>query len=228
MVSTTRATSADEDFLSAGASEEDRRALSRALDFAKEVYGDKLLGTGEPAYEHAIGLARNVAQLRLDADALAAGVLFAVPAYLPQAQEKLSRAFGATVASLVAGIDRLNQLRVVTRAAALGRDTAPQVEVLRKMLLAMVGDLRVVLLRLASRTQTLRWLARAPETERAKVARETLDIYAPLANRLGVWQLKWELEDLSFRYLEGDNYRRIAAALKVRRTDRERYIDAVI
>ena len=150
MVSTTRTPSADEDVLAAGAPEEDRRALARALDFAREAYGDKLLGTGEPAYEHAVGLARNVAQLRLDADALAAGVLFAVPAYLPDAQEKLTAAFGGTVASLVSGIDRLNQLRIVTRAAALGRDSAPQVEVLRKMLLAMVGDLRVVLLRLAS------------------------------------------------------------------------------
>src|SRR5262245_2577985 len=174
MVSSTRTSSIDigETILAPDAPEEDRRVLARALEFAKGVYGDKVLGTGEPAYEHALGLARNVTQLRLDADALAAGVLFAVPAYLPQAQEKLSRAFGATVASLVAGIDRLNQLRVVTRAAALGRDTAPQVEVLRKMLLAMVGDLRVVLLRLASRTQTLRWLARAPEDERARVARE--------------------------------------------------------
>jgi GTP pyrophosphokinase len=207
MVSTTRAGSAEasEDLLAADAPEEDRLVLARALDFARGVYGDKLLGTGEPAYEHAVGLARNVAQLRLDADAIAAGLLFAVPAYLPEAQEKLADSFGATVASLVSGIDRLNQLRVVTRAASLGRDSAPQVEVLRKMLLAMVGDLRVVLLRLASRTQTMRWLAHVPQAERARIARETLDIYAPLANRLGVWQLKWELEDLSFRHLEPDD-----------------------
>src|SRR5215471_16908900 len=230
MVSTMRTSSADlgDDILPAGAPEDDRRALARALEFARGVYGDKLLGTGEPAYEHAIGLARNVAQLRLDADALAAGVLFAVPAYLPDAEEKLTAAFGETVASLVSGIDRLNQLRVVTRAAALGRDSAPQVEVLRKMLLAMVGDLRVVLLRLASRTQTMRWLARAPEADRARIARETLDIYAPLANRLGVWQLKWELEDLSFRFIEPELYKRIAGMLDEKRTERERYIaDAV-
>jgi GTP pyrophosphokinase len=132
------------------------------------------------------------------------------------------------VASLVSGIDRLNQLRLVTRAATLGRDSAPQVEVLRKMLLAMVGDLRVVLLRLASRTQTMRWLARAPEAERAKIARETLDIYAPLANRLGVWQLKWELEDLSFRYLDPELYKRIAGMLEARRSERERFIEHAI
>ena len=229
MVSTTHTGSAEVgEILPAGAAEEDRRVLARALEFARGVYGDKLLGTGEPAYEHAVGLARNVAQLRLDADTLAAGVLFAVPAYLEDAREKLAESFGATVASLVSGIDRLNQLRVVTRAAALGRDSAPQAEVLRKMLLAMVGDLRVVLLRLASRTQTLRWLARAPGPERARIARETLDIYAPLANRLGVWQLKWELEDLSFRYLEPELYRKIAGMLEARRSEREGFIEQAI
>ena len=230
MVSTTR-TSATEiggDILAAGAPEEDRRALAQALEFARGVYGDKVLGTGEPAYEHAVGLARNVAQLRLDADALAAGVLFAVPAYLPQAEEKLTTSFGPAVASLVSGVDRLNQLRLITRAAALGRDSAPQAEVLRKMLLAMVGDLRVVLLRLASRTQTMRWLARAPEADRARVARETLEIYAPLANRLGVWQLKWELEDLAFRYLEPELYKKIAGMLEARRSERERFIEQAI
>ncbi len=227
MVSTTRASTVDigGDLLAATAPEEDRRLLARALEFARSVYGEKLLGTGEPAYEHALGLARNIAQLRLDADSLAAGVLFAVPAYLPDAEDKLSESFGATVAALVSGIDRLNRLRVVTRAAALGRDSAPQMEVLRKMLLAMVADIRVVLLRLASRTQTLRWLARAPEADRRPVARETLDIYAPLANRLGVWQLKWELEDLSFRYLEPELYKHIAGMLEARRSERERFVE---
>ena len=227
MVSTTRASAPDigGDILAAAAPEEDRRVLARALEFARGVYGEKLLGTGEPAYEHALGLARNIAQLRLDPDSLAAGVLFAVPAYLPDAEEKLAASFGATVAALVSGIDRLNRLRVVTRAAALGRDSAPQMEVLRKMLLAMVADIRVVLLRLASRTQTLRWLARAPEADRRRVARETLDIYAPLANRLGVWQLKWELEDLSFRYLEPELYKHIAGMLESRRSERERFVE---
>jgi GTP pyrophosphokinase len=230
MVSTTRTQTVEigGDLLAAGAPEEERRVLARALEFARAVYGEKLLGTGEPAFEHALGLARNVAQLRLDADALAAGVLFAVPAYLPDAEDKLAASFGETVASLVAGIDRLNRLRVVTRAAALGRDAAPQAEVLRKMLLAMVADIRVVLLRLASRTQTLRWLAHAPEAERERLARETLDIYAPLANRLGVWQLKWELEDLSFRYLEPKLYKRIAGLLEERRSEREHFVEQAI
>src|SRR6266704_1317255 len=186
MVSTTRSDLADAgeaDAMYSGLADEERRALARAREFAANLYGEKLLGTGESAYEHALGIARNVADLRLDADARAAGLLFATPAYLSGAEEKLKESFGASVASLVAGISRLNQLRVVMKTAAVGKDSGPQAEVLRKMLLAMVEDIRVVLLRLASRTQTLRWLARAPAAERAQLARETLDIYAPLANR---------------------------------------------
>src|SRR5438445_8210501 len=231
MVSTTHpdlAEIVESDVLNTGISDEDRGSLARALAFAADLYGEKLLGTGEPVYEHAVGTARNVAELRLDADARAAGLLFAVPVYLPGAEEKLKESFGTAVASLVMGISRLNALRVITRTAAQGKDSQSQAEVPRKMLLAMVEDIRVVLLRLASRTQTLRWLARAPDAERAQLARETLDIYAPLANRLGVWQLKWELEDLSFRYLEPELYKRIAGLLEDRRSEREHFVEQAI
>ncbi len=186
MVSSTRSDVAgigESDALNAGLSGDERRTLARALDFAASVYGEKPLGTGEPAYGHAIGLARNVAELRLDADARVAGLLFSVPEYLSDGEEKLAASFGAAVASLVAGISRLNSLRVITRTVAMGKDSQSQAEVLRKMLLAMVEDIRVVLLRLASRTQTLRWLSRGPEAGRRELARETLDIYAPLASR---------------------------------------------
>jgi GTP pyrophosphokinase len=102
-----------------------------------------------------------------------------------------------------------------------------QIEVLRKMLLAMVEDIRVVLLRLASRTQTLRFYAH-PDDLRVQVARETLELYSPLANRLGVWELKWELEDLSFRFIHPDTYKKIAKMLDEKRSEREQFIvDAV-
>src|SRR3989441_1071653 len=231
MVSSTRSDVAgigESDVLNAGLSGDERRTLARALDFAASVYGEKLLGTGESAYGHAIGLARNVAELRLDADARVAGLLFSVPEYLSDGEEKLAASFGAAVASLVAGISRLNSLRGIRRTVAMGKDAQSRAEVLRKMLLAMVEDLRVVLLRLASRTQTLRWLSRGPEAGRRELARETLDIYAPLANRLGVWQLKWELEDLSFRYLEPELYQRIAGMLEDRRSERERSVEHAI
>src|SRR5690606_21969774 len=103
-----------------------------------------------------------------------------------------------------------------------------QNEVLRKMVLGMVEDVRVVLIRLASRTQTLRWFSKNESPERNAYARETLDIYAPLANRLGVWQLKWELEDLSFRFLEPELYKKIAEMLDEKRLVRERYIRRAI
>src|SRR5258705_3068963 len=96
------------------------------------------------------------------------------------------------------------------------------------MVLGMVEDVRVVLIRLASRTQTLRFFAKNASSEREGYARETLDIYSPLANRLGVWQLKWELEDLSFRLLEPDLYKRIARLLEERRSERERFVEQAI
>ncbi len=210
----------------AGLEAAERALVERALEFAAPLYDGKLLGTGEPALEHAYGLAANLAQLRIDATTRAAGLLFAVPEYLPEASERLAERFDPAVAALVGGVARLNRLRVVTRglAAAGAKGQHPQAEILRKMLLAMVEDIRVVLIRLASRTQTLRFLGTAPDDLRRPVARETLDIYAPLANRLGVWQLKWELEDLSFRFLEPELYERIARELDERRAERESFI----
>lgn len=225
--------------IAAGLADEDRALAERAHAFAAGVYRGQRLGTGESALDHALGLAAIIAALKMDADTIAAGLLFAVPTYLEHGSEKLKSEFGAAVAALVDGITRLNALRVVTRNVALegaalklgkaaaksSSGAAPQVEILRKMLLAMVEDIRVVLLRLASRTQTMRFLTRATEEERREVARETLDVYAPLANRLGVWQLKWELEDLSFRFLEPETYKRIAAYLDEKRDERQDSIE---
>jgi GTP pyrophosphokinase len=150
-------------------------------------------------------------------------VLFAAPRRLGAASERLREAFGAEIADLAEGVEKLHQLRLATRGSPVEQN-----EVLRKMVLGMVEDVRVVLIRLASRTQTLRWFAKNPFPERADYARETLDLYSPLANRLGVFQLKWELEDLSFRYLEPELYKRIAQMLDERRVERQRYIaDAI-
>ncbi|MBE0612216.1 MAG: bifunctional (p)ppGpp synthetase/guanosine-3',5'-bis(diphosphate) 3'-pyrophosphohydrolase [Burkholderiales bacterium] len=201
--------------------------LGDAYALARSIYADKLLGTGEPALEHALGLATSLAALRLDAETRIAGILFAAPQYLEDSQDKLAADFGTQVAGMVAGIAKLNRLRVVTRALAeqrSGEAHSSQAEVLRKMLLAMVEDIRVVLLRLASRTQTLRFMSRAADELRRPYAQETLDIYAPLANRLGIWQLKWELEDYAFRYLEPALYKKIASMLDEKRVERESYI----
>jgi GTP pyrophosphokinase len=204
--------------LAEGLARGERALLARTLEFAEPLYAGQMLSTGEPVWPHALGLAASLAAIGMDPAARAAGVLFAAPKYLDP-KETLAERFGAEIAGLAAGVEKLYQLRVLTRASA-----AQQSETLRKMLLGMVEDVRVVLIRLASRTQTLRWFAKHPSAEREAYARETLDIYAPLANRLGVWQLKWELEDLSFRFLEPEVYKRIAKMLDEKRVEREHYI----
>ena len=220
-----------------GAGESGR--LASALAFAREIYADASLGSGEGMCSHALGIALIVAGLKLDADSRIAALLFAIPACDKTAAEQIGERFGAEVVQLVHGMTQLHRLRPVTREFASNgagtgndknaQDTRAQVEILRKMLLAMVEDIRVVLLRLASRTQTLRYYADAPDDLRAQVARETLELYSPLANRLGVWELKWELEDLSFRFLHPDTYRTIARMLDETRLEREQFIaDAIL
>jgi GTP pyrophosphokinase len=205
-----------------GLAARDRALVGQALEFAEPLYAGQQLSTGEPAWAHALGLGANLAAIGLDAPGRAAGVLFAATKYLRD-EDDLEKAFGEEIASLVSGIEKLYQLRIATRGSA-----AEQNEVLRKMVLGMVEDVRVVLIRLASRTQTLRFFSKNRSNERAEYARETLDIYAPLANRLGVWQLKWELEDLSFRFLEPELYRKIAGMLEERRLERQQYIRSAI
>jgi GTP pyrophosphokinase len=192
--------------------------VERAYAFAQPLYEGQVLSTGEPVWPHALGLAASLAAIGVDPDAQAAGVLFAVPKLLPD-PELLKAEFGEEIAGLAAGVEKLYKLRVLTRASA-----GEQNEILRKMVLGMVEDIRVVLIRLASRTQTLRWFAKNPSDERKAYALESLDIYSPLANRLGVWQLKWELEDLSFRYIEPELYKKIAQMLDEKRVEREQYI----
>jgi GTP pyrophosphokinase len=208
--------------LAEGLAPAERELVARALEFAEPLYAGELLSTGEPVWPHALGIAASLAEIGLDAPGRAAGILFAAPKRIG-VTDRLREAFGPEVAGLAEGVERLYQLRVATRS-----NPVEQNEVLRKMVLGMVEDVRVVLIRLASRTQTLRWFAKNPSPERNDYAKETLDIYSPLANRLGVFQLKWELEDLSFRYLEPELYKRIAQMLDERRVERQQYIaDAI-
>jgi GTP pyrophosphokinase len=204
--------------LADGMAPADRDLVARALEFAEPLYAGEVLSTGEPTWTHALGLGAGLAAIGLDAPGRAAGLLFAAPKRLGGI-DKLREAFGAEIAGLAEGVEKLYQLRVATRDSP-----SEQNEVLRKMVLGMVEDVRVVLIRLASRTQTLRWFSKNQTPERLAYARETLDIYSPLANRLGVWQLKWELEDLSFRYIEPELYKRIAQMLDERRLERQQYI----
>ncbi|MDX9706021.1 MAG: bifunctional (p)ppGpp synthetase/guanosine-3',5'-bis(diphosphate) 3'-pyrophosphohydrolase [Azospira sp.] len=221
------------DTLCEGLSVEESALVREAAEFASGIYGDHALGSGEGVWPHALGMALILVGLKLDAASRLAALLFAVPSYDEHGLARIEARFGDTPAHLVGGVSRLNRLRPITRdfvadAAASPQEMKAQVEVLRKMLLAMVEDIRVVLLRLASRTQTLRYYAANPDELRVDVARETLELYSPLANRLGVWELKWELEDLSFRFMHPDLYKKIAKQLDEKRLEREQFIaDAI-
>lgn len=193
------------------------------------LYADRHLHTGEPMLVHADGLVSITRGLRPDSDLLTTGMLFAAHDVVRDADDWLVSRFGADVAKLVGELRQLLKLSERTRDTI---DAARQSEALRKMLIAMAGDLRVVLLRLASRLQTLRWFALSKQPDKQAQAevlsRETLQLYAPLANRLGVWQLKWELEDLAFRFLEPAAYKDIAARLDAKRVQRESYIEEAV
>lgn len=203
--------------------------VDAAFALAAEVYGAAMLSSGESTWQHAVDTALITAALGLDADVRAAALLFAVPEHVEDVAGRLQKVgVGETVAGLVLGLHRLAFLRPLTRAAVGGDAVHAQTEILRKMLLAMVDDIRVVLLRLASRVQTLRFLADHPGPTRQDMARESLLIYAPLANRLGVWQWKWEIEDRALRYLEPETYKRIARMLDEKRVERERFIATTI
>ena len=201
-------------------------AAARAL--VEPLYLGRSLRTGESFLDHAAGMAAIVAPLRADLDLQAAAWLFGVHDVLRDPEEWLRARFGESVAQLVGDLRQLMRLSERTRGQSAEAASDAQPEALRRMLLAMCNDLRVVLLRLASRLQTLRYLAASRHPEPAPFARETLALYAPLANRLGIWQIKWELEDLSLRFIEPETYKRVARLLEERRVERESFIDEAI
>ena len=204
--------------------------IRRACLVAEPLYEGKSELTGTPLLQHALGSAEILMGMHLDHETIAATILHAVPEYLDNWSEKLHKDFGANVKMLVEGISRMEKIRLFSevRSAKDPDEAAQQIESLRKMLLAMVQDIRVVLIKLAERTQTMRTLAGASAEQQQLIAQQTRSIFAPLANRLGVWQLKWELEDLAVRYLEPALYKKVAKLLDERRVDRELSIAEVV
>jgi len=200
-------------------------ALARARNFAQPLLLNAELDTGEPVLAHADGTATILEAIGGSQTMQAAVYLVYASEYLNKPQEVISKAFGSGHADLAMATARLIRVQRQARAAAL--DSLPaevQTENVRKMLLAFSRDLRVVLLRLASRLQTLRHYAASKRPVPRALATESLQVFAPLANRLGIWQIKWELEDLSFRFLEPDTYREVARWLDEKRIEREQYM----
>jgi guanosine-3',5'-bis(diphosphate) 3'-pyrophosphohydrolase len=195
--------------------------VARAFDLAVEAHADQKRATGEPYATHPIASAQILAELGIDPSAIAAALLHDVPEDTEYSLTDIEEQFGGEVAHLVDGVTKLSKFSTHSH-------EQQQAENIRKMLLAMAEDIRVVLIKLADRLHNMRTLYALPSEKQQRIARQTMEIYAPLAERLGIWQIKWELEDLSFKALEPERYRDLARLLDTRRRGRESYIDRAI
>ena len=200
-------------------------ALTRARAFAQPLLMGTSLDTGEDSLAHADAVTLILHQIGGSEAMQAACYLVYAADHLQKPEEVIAKAFGASYAELALETTRLIRVQRQARAvAAASQVAAIQTENVRKMLLAFSRDLRVVLLRLASRLQTLRHYAASKQAVPHSLAYEALHVFAPLANRLGIWQIKWEMEDLAFRFLEPDTYREVAKLLDEKRVERENYM----
>lgn len=212
--------------------EEEVCLLEGALKLAQEFYpADAVTQIGEPMLSHVLSATYFVHELNIFSDAIAATVLSALPVYCSDWKERVCTQCNDSVMRLVEGIDQIQKLTKFSKVEKIStpQENQQQAESMRKMLIAMVSDIRVVLIKLAMRARTMHYMARIPDSEeKRELAKETLDIFAPLANRLGVWQLKWILEDLGFRYQKPEEYIQIARLLDEKRIERIDYINDVV
>ncbi len=225
----------------------DKELVQRAYRVAEEAHRGQKRNSGEPYISHCLAVAQILAELRVPPEVLAAGLLHDTVEDTTVKLDDIRNDFGDVVAKLVDGVTKLTNLPRVSRddqhaeravnangevtaaaPASLGRKADMTSETLRKTFLAMGDDVRVVLIKLADRLHNMRTLSHMPEDKRIRIAQQTLDIFAPLANRLGIWQIKWELEDLAFRYVNPQKYKEIAEQLAERRPDREAQIESIM
>ena len=235
----------------AGLDSSGQQLLEKAVATVQEPLAGLFASTGEPLLDHSAGATLILAQMGADAPTRASALLGVLPETAKTSEkpdrgsatldttavpslDDLQKRFGVEIVDLVRGTRVLLDLtrrRAKKSEGAGGDDDSSDVdqkEMLRKMLLAMAADLRIVLIRLASRLQSLRWYAQSKQPCPEALARETMELYTPLANRLGIWQIKWEMEDLAFRFLQPDTYRSIARLLEERRAERETFIALVV
>jgi GTP diphosphokinase / guanosine-3',5'-bis(diphosphate) 3'-diphosphatase len=227
----------------------DRELIHRAYRVADEAHREQRRLSGEPYINHCLAVASILADLRVPPEVVAAGLLHDTVEDTSVTLSDIRRDFGETISVLVDGVTKLTNLPRVSRddqhaeraqsnngsdssdsvtdTNSLGRKRDLVSETLRKTFLAMGDDVRVVIIKLADRLHNMRTLSFMPEKKRRRIAKETLDIFAPLANRLGIWQIKWELEDLGFRHLNPEKYKEIAEQLQERHPEREEQIGAI-
>ncbi|MBU4226441.1 MAG: bifunctional (p)ppGpp synthetase/guanosine-3',5'-bis(diphosphate) 3'-pyrophosphohydrolase [Chloroflexi bacterium] len=229
----------------------DRELVQRAYRLAERAHDGQKRASGEPYINHCLAVAAILAGLHMPADVVAAGLLHDTVEDTPVTLIDLRRDFGDTIARLVDGVTKLTQLPRVSRGehqeelknkvshsgiieqaedeqSLRNRKRTLAIETLRKTFLAMGDDVRVVLIKLADRMHNMHTLGFFPDQKRKRIAQETLDIFAPLANRLGIWQIKWELEDLAFRYVNPEKYKEISEQLAERRELREQQIEQIV
>ena len=199
----------------------DLEPVGAAFDLAVEAHAGQMRATGEPYVTHPIASAQITAELGIDPVAIQAALLHDVPEDTEYSLQDLEERFGAEVAHMVDGVTKLSKFSTHSH-------EQQQAENIRKMLLAMAEDIRVVLIKLADRLHNMRTLYALPSDKQQRIARQTMEIYAPLAERLGIWQIKWELEDLAFKVLEPERFRELAKLLDTRRKGREGYIERAI
>ncbi|MES9878492.1 MAG: GTP diphosphokinase [Candidatus Sedimenticola sp. PURPLELP] len=208
-------------------SSEEMGYLKRACDLAVEIHKEDREYSGESTLRHALSVAEILADMDLDWETLVAAILHDVLPGDHIDSAELERMFSSSVVRMVEDMARIGSL-TETQLKGQHQSEAEHTENLRRMLLSIADDIRVVLIVLAERLHEMRILKSFPEEVRAREARESQEIYAPLANRLGIWQIKWELEDLCLRYLEPESYKELAGMLDGRRAEREEFIQSVI
>jgi GTP diphosphokinase / guanosine-3',5'-bis(diphosphate) 3'-diphosphatase len=235
----------------------DRELVSRAYRVAEKAHAPQKRASGEPYINHCLSVAGILAEMYVPPAVIAAGLLHDTVEDTPITLDDLRRDFGEEIANLVDGVTKLTQLPRVSRGDQVPAETVSdedlpiperrasidleeaaeqkrrsrsydlQSETLRKTFMAMSDDVRVVLIKLADRLHNMRTLGHMPEQKRKRIAQQTLDIFAPLANRLGIWHIKWELEDLGFRYVNPEKYKEIAQFLAERRSVREKEMQGI-
>ncbi len=205
--------------------DEEVAVVKAAYEFASRAHEGQVRKTGEPYLQHPLNTAMSLVDFHLDSETIAAALLHDVTEDCGISLEEITARFGPQVSKLVDGVTKLNKLS--RRSQTGDTKSTMQAENLRKMLLATAEDLRVIIIKLSDRLHNMRTLGALPAEKRRSIARETLDIYAPLAHRLGVAEVKWQLEDLAFRYLEPRAYHQIARLVAGKRASRESFIAEV-
>src|SRR5579862_776394 len=195
--------------------------MTRVYELADAAHEGQRRASGESYIEHPLAVAGILAELEMDRETIAAALLHDVVEDTSITSDEVAEQFGGEIAQLVEGVTKLTRIPYQSKEDA-------QVENLRKMFMAMAKDIRVIIIKLADRLHNMRTLASLPAPKQQAIARETIEIYAPISHRLGIWRMKWDLEDLALRYLEPDSYHDIADRVAKKRGEREAAVQNVL